>query len=64
MEKTIALSALLISFSITLIGSIMIINNQETVSFFYNLANTLFIVSILGIIIILFTLLKHIYVRD
>ena len=64
MEKTIAYSAFLISFSIIIIGSMIIINNLDTVTFFYDFASVLFLISILGFVIIGISLVNHVFISS
>ena len=48
MEKINGYSAMLISFSVILIGCMIVINNNDTFEFFYNFASVLFLLSCLG----------------
>jgi len=50
MNKTISLSAILISLSIIMIGSIIIMNMPDVAGFFYNLCGFIFIVTVPGLI--------------
>jgi len=59
MNKTIALSALLISLTILWIGLIIVIEIAET-GFFFDLSSFLFFIASLAYIIVLILLILHI----
>ena len=59
MNKTIALSALLISLTILWIGLIIVIEIAET-EFFYNLSSFLFFVTSFAYVLVLTLLILHI----
>jgi len=59
MNKTIALSAILISLSTIMIGSVIIMNLPDVDEFFYTLCGIIFILSSPGLIATLVALLKN-----
>lgn len=65
MKKIIIYSALLISSSILCIGSMIIIEIPEnSTNFFYNVSGFMFLISIFGIIILTFLLIKTLFEID
>ena len=60
MNKTLALSAILISLSIIMIGSIIIMSMPDVGGFFYNLCGFLFMVTAPGLIATFIALFKSV----